>query len=155
MPKFIHAYELDQRPAPPVVEYPETRDIVKADVDKDGHEIFVVVDQENFYKKIQAQKDGCDLEQIIRRYLMGDVSVLQRAQGFYADARDWPKSRQEALNLAFEVERAYNNLPEEERAQYADLFDFAMGKGREAKNAIAADPAQPQTEEVKADAGAT
>lgn len=149
MRKFYGAYS-EERPELPKEDWSHYRDVIRKDYDEEGHEIFVVVDKEDVYKQIQVCKDSCDLQMIIQRYLNGDESVLQRAQGQYLDCREFPESRQQALNLAFEIERAYLALPEEDRANYEDIYAFATGRAKEMQT-------QPEEkkEEVKDDASAT
>lgn len=150
MVKFFHYYDED-RPTFDTPDYPQTIDVIKSVINEEGREVFEVVDQRNFYKEIQMQKESCDMKTIIQRFLNGDETVLSRAQGVYLDAREYPSNRQEAMNVAFEIEAAYNRLPEDERSKFADIYDFAVKLVSPVEEIKDDKP----VEEVKPDASAT
>ena len=72
---------------------PQFRGVVQADGDvklvKDGVRYL--------YDEIQSYAEECDINNIVRRYMNGDVSALGTVQGVYADIMDIPQNRQEAL----------------------------------------------------------
>ena len=58
--------------------------------DKNGDLQLVSTGTENLYDKIQAEAAACDMDNILRRFANGDISVLSQAQGVYADVADAP-----------------------------------------------------------------
>ena len=58
------------------------------EIDKDGKVHIVETGKTNLYEKIQASKDDTLIYNILDRFAAGDVSVLQRHQGVYADLTD-------------------------------------------------------------------
>lgn len=103
----------------------------------------------NVYDEIQSYADECSMDNILRRFASGDVSVLSKSQGVYVDASQLPEHFVDMCNLVAEVERQFNLLPVEERALYENNFvKYALGQ-RVADAAAAEDPAQPEQTEEK------
>lgn len=102
----------------------------------------------NVYDEIQSYADECSMDNILRRFAAGDVSVLSKSQGVYIDSSQLPEHFVDMCNLVAEVERKFNLLPVEERAAYENNFvKYALGQ-RVADADAAADSAQSkQTEE--------
>ena len=86
--------------------------------DKNGDLQLVKTGTENLYDKIQAEAAACDMDNILRRFANGDISVLSQSQGFYADVADAPMHFTDALNMVRSVEDAFNQLPADEREKY-------------------------------------
>ena len=103
----------------------------------------------NVYDEIQSYADECSMDNILRRFAAGDVSVLSKSQGVYVDASQLPEHFVDMCNLVAEVERKFNLLPVEERAAYENNFvKYALGQ-RVADADCAADSAQPEQKEEK------
>lgn len=103
----------------------------------------------NVYDEIQSYADECSMDNILRRFAAGDVSVLSKSQGVYVDASQLPEHFVDMCNLVAEVERNFNLLPVEERAMYENNFvKYALGQ-RVAEPASVASPAQPEPTEPK------
>lgn len=86
--------------------------------DKNGDLQLVKTGSENLYDKIQAEAAACDMDNILRRFANGDISVLSQAQGVYADVSGAPMHFTDALNMVRSVEDAFNQMPAEEREKY-------------------------------------
>lgn len=86
--------------------------------DKNGDLQLVKTGTENLYDKIQAEAAACDMDNILRRFANGDISVLSQSQGVYADVADVPMHFTDALNMVHSVEDAFNKLPADEREKY-------------------------------------
>lgn len=103
----------------------------------------------NVYDEIQSYADECSMDNILRRFAAGDVSVLSKSQGVYVDASQLPEHFVDMCNLVAEVERNFNLLPVEERAAYENNFvKYALGQ-RVADASAAEDPAQQEPTESK------
>lgn len=103
----------------------------------------------NVYDEIQSYADECSMDNILRRFAAGDVSVLSKSQGVYVDASQLPEHFVDMCNLVAEVERKFNLLPVEERAAYENNFvKYALGQ-RVADADVAADPVQQDPPEEK------
>ena len=86
--------------------------------DKNGDLQLVKTGSENLYDKIQAEAAACDMDNILRRFANGDISVLSQSQGVYADVAGAPMHFTDALNMVRSVEDAFNQMPAEDREKY-------------------------------------
>lgn len=103
----------------------------------------------NVYDEIQSYADECSMDNILRRFAAGDVSVLSKSQGVYVDASQLPEHFVDMCNLVADVERKFNLLPVEERAAYENNFvKYALGQ-RVADAAVAEDSVQQDQAEAK------
>lgn len=93
-------------------------------VNEDGTIDLIQTGVINIYDEIQSHADSCDINEIMKRFELGDTSVLERVNGFYGDFLDSPKtlaqvyqlmldSRNEFDKLPTEVKNAFNNNPDE------------------------------------------
>lgn len=103
----------------------------------------------NVYDEIQSYADECSMDNILRRFAAGDVSVLSKSQGVFVDASQLPEHFVDMCNLVADVERKFNLLPVEERAAYENNFvKYALGQ-RVADAAVAEDSVQQEQAEAK------
>ncbi len=86
--------------------------------DENGDLQLVKTGTENLYDKIQAEAAACDMDNILRRFANGDISVLSQSQGIYADVSSAPMHFTDALNMVRSVEEEFDRLPAEEREKY-------------------------------------
>lgn len=86
--------------------------------DKNGDLQLVKTGSDNLYDKIQAEAASCDMDNILRRFANGDISVLSQSQGVYADVSGAPMHFTDALNMVRSVEDAFNHLPAEDREKF-------------------------------------
>lgn len=86
--------------------------------DKNGDLQLVNTGSENLYDKIQAEAAACDMDNILRRFANGDISVLSQSQGIYADVADAPMHFTDALNMVRSVEETFDKLPAEDREKF-------------------------------------
>ena len=61
--------------------------------DKNGDLQLVSTGTENLYDKIQAEAAACDMDNILRRFANGDISVLSQSQGVYVDVSEYRNHR--------------------------------------------------------------
>lgn len=86
--------------------------------DKNGDLQLVKTGTESLYDKIQAEAAACDMDNILRRFANGDISVLSQAQGVYADVAGAPMHFTDALNMVRSVEDAFSQMPADEREKF-------------------------------------
>lgn len=91
--------------------------------DKAGHMSLVKSGEEDLYDYIQSHADSVDIHVILKRFAMGDVSVLSRVQGTYGDFTQMPKTFAEALNTLVAAEQYFNSLPVEVRQRFNHNFN--------------------------------
>lgn len=89
----------------------------------DGERTLVVTGKEDFKAFIEASKEETLIDNIINRFQNGDLTVLQRKQGFYVDITNMPSSLAEAQNMLIQLESNFNSLPVEDRELFGNSFD--------------------------------
>lgn len=115
--------------------------------DENGDLQLVKTGTENLYDKIQAEAAACDMDNILRRFANGDISVLSQSQGIYADVSSAPMHFTDALNMVRSVEEEFDRLPAEEREKFDnDWVKF----GASLVNPVSS-PAEPAPEVSKSD----
>lgn len=86
----------------------------------DGTKGLVVTSKTNVYEKIQASVPACNVNNIVRRFEMGDISVVNRSQGFYGDLTAAPKNIIEAQKTILKFEKQFAELPAEVRSDFGN-----------------------------------
>ena len=115
--------------------------------DENGDLKLVRTGTENLYDKIQAEAAACDMDNILRRFANGDISVLSQSQGIYADVSSAPMHFTDALNMVRSVEEAFDSLSAEEREKFDNDW---IKYGASLVNSVSS-PADPVPEVVKPD----
>lgn len=98
------------------------RKLYSAKVDAEGAIALVESGEENLYDYIQSFKDECDINLIVQRCMSGDVDVLSKRQGVYADVTDFPQTYAEVLQRVIDGKNAFDDLPLETRAKFDHSF---------------------------------
>ena len=73
---------------------------------------------------IESFADECDINRIVQRYAAGDVSVLQRVQGVYADYAGAPDNLTSAFEIVKNVREIYDSADDAVKAAFPSLGDF-------------------------------
>lgn len=90
---------------------------------KDGTPYLEESGTKNNVEIIRSNKDVCDYEKIIKRYTQtGDVSLLQRSSGVYADMSEFPNSLIEAYDVIERAKGIFYGLPVETKEFYGNSF---------------------------------
>lgn len=91
--------------------------------DVNGRVVLEEKGKENLYDYIQSFRDSVDLNVILARFTNGEIDALSKAQGFYADVTEFPKTMAEALNRINECEEMFKSLPLEVRQRFDCSFE--------------------------------
>lgn len=91
--------------------------------DANGRVVLEEKGKENLYDYIQSFRDSVDLNVILARFANGETDALSKAQGFYADVTDFPKSMADALNRINECEEMFKSLPLDVRQKFDCSFE--------------------------------
>nr|CDL65927.1 unnamed protein product [uncultured bacterium] len=94
-----------------------------AKVGDDGAIDLVENGKKNLYDEIQSHKDSVDLNLLLQRFNNGEVDVLSRMQGTYADLSNMPKTYADMLNLIKKGEADFLSLPVDVRAKFDHSFE--------------------------------
>ena len=82
-----------------------------------------VTGKDDLYMEIQSWKDSCDINLLMKRYVQGDTSALSRAQGFYIDATQFPKTYAQMLQTINNAHALFDSLDLEARSQFDHDFN--------------------------------
>lgn len=78
--------------------------------------------KENIQEIINSHRDTCDMNFILHQLNLGNTSVLNVREGFYADLTGAPKTMAEALQIMIEGEQAFNQLPVEVKQKFDNNY---------------------------------
>lgn len=120
--KFCTQFSED-RPRPKSVIGSRVKKLYSPVFDKNGRMELEETGQEDLYGYIQSHKDSVDINVILERYQKGDVTALNRAQAFYVDATNFPKTYAEALQRMQDAHTYFDSLPVETRAKFGHDFN--------------------------------
>ena len=101
-----------------------TKVLYSAKYADDGTLMLEEVGTEDIYDYIQSFADSVDMDTIMRRYMNGDVSALDRVQGFYHDVSAFSKNPADLLNKLNHAESEFNKLP----VEFKELYDNDFAK---------------------------
>lgn len=104
--------------------------------DENGCIELVETGKKDVYADIQMWTESCKIQNILERYQQGEIDVLKRAKGFYADVSEFPKTYSEVFNRIQETQHFFDGLPVEIKQRYnndyrqflatSKLEDFAL-----------------------------
>lgn len=130
---------------------------VKHGIVKEDGTIELIVDRlENTDDIIDSYRPSTEIYNIMARIQSGDISLLNKKDGFYGDVTEMPKTYAEMLDLMHRGEEFFNKLPASVKAEYnndfnqffAD-FDNAMSKLLPKEQKELEEIVEPVKEEVK------
>lgn len=102
------------------------KDVYSSRYTPSGQLELYVSGQENLYDQIQSHAESVDIHVLLQRFANGDEDVLSRAQGFYLDSSDMPKTYAEVLNSVIQGEQAFDSLPVEVKQRFGNSFSQWM-----------------------------
>ncbi len=86
------------------------------------------------YDLIQSHKEECEIENIIRRAVEGDYSILQKRHGQFMDITGCPSSIAEAQQFIISMKEEFEQLPKEIKAKFEfnpEVYVAEMGNNIE------------------------
>lgn len=92
-------------------------------LEKSGAVVIVQTSERDLQSEIQSHADSVNIENIMQRYAMGDLSVLSRTQGFYGDFMSVPKTYAEVLQTLIDGRNFFDALPVEIRNEFGNDFN--------------------------------
>lgn len=93
--------------------------------------------RDDLYSFIQSHAASCDIHVILDRYVNGDVNVLSKVQGVYADLTQFPKTYADVLNQVIAGEKAFNALDVDTKIKFNNSFsEFMASIGSDKFNEI-------------------
>lgn len=84
----------------------------------DGRRKLVKDNSKPIYEMIQASREQCEIERIVRRALNGDVSVINAVEGQYIDITGAPKSLAHAQQIIINAKNDFEKLDAETKKKF-------------------------------------
>lgn len=103
------------------------RSIFRKTKDEKGHLCLVEVGKQDQQEVIDSFAHSCDISTLIKRYEAGDVSVLSRVQGVYADITDLPNDLMSAHEILNNARKAYDSLTDDQKHEFGSFDQFLAG----------------------------
>lgn len=97
---------------------------------KDGRRVLERTKEVAIYDLIQASREECEIENIIRRAVEGDYNALNAVNGVFADITNCPSSIAEAQQYIINAKHEFDTLPKEIKAKFEynpELYVAEMG----------------------------
>lgn len=95
----------------------------------DGNTHLEKTGSKDLYQEIQSYKDGCLIDNIVRRAVNGDFSVLSRGSDVYGEATFDAYDLIAANDAVKQAQSIYKSLPAEKRAEYGSFDAFVKTFG--------------------------
>lgn len=90
----------------------------RAIMQKDGRRELIPDRKKHTYDIIQSHLEECLIENIIKRALEGDTSVLEMMKGTYTDITGAPKSLAEAQQMIIDLKQKFDELPKDIKQKF-------------------------------------
>ena len=87
-------------------------------IDTDGRRYLKRDKEVAIYDLIQSHAEECKIENIIRRAVEGDYSILQKRHGQFMDITGCPSSIAEAQQFIINTKEEFEHLPKEIKAKF-------------------------------------
>lgn len=102
----------------------------EARMKEDGRRVLEPTRIVAIYDLIQASREECEIENIIRRAVEGDYTALNAANAIYTDITNCPSSIAEAQQFIINQKAEFEKLPKEIKAKFEynpDMYMAEMG----------------------------
>lgn len=87
--------------------------------DNGSQEVMLTGETINIYDEIQSHKDSVDVKKTLERFInTGDLSALQKVQGAYIDATEFPKTYAQFQQQLIDARNYFESLPVDIRAKF-------------------------------------
>lgn len=84
----------------------------------DGRRKLIKDNPKPIYEMIQASREQCEIERIVKRALNGDASVLNAMEGAYMDITGAPKSLAHAQQIIINAKNDFDKLDTETKKKF-------------------------------------
>ena len=86
----------------------------------------------NLQERIDSYAEDCKIDNILRRFVGGDISALNRGTAQYVDLSTYPKNFHDATAQINRVKSFYNQLPDQVHEEFPTFEKFlsAVSEGK-------------------------
>lgn len=94
----------------------------------DGRRKLVKDNPKPIYEMIQAHREECEIERIVKRALNGDTSVLSAMQGQYIDITGAPQSLAQAQQIIINAKNDFDKLDAETKKKFENNVEIFIAE---------------------------
>lgn len=94
----------------------------------DGRRKLVKDNPKPIYEMIQASREQCEIERIVKRALNGDTSVLNAMEGQYIDITGAPSSLAQAQQIIINAKRQFEELDTETKKKFDNNVEIFIAE---------------------------
>lgn len=109
MQKYKIDFSAEKRPTPAGTKFLPTYTLSTLD----GRETLERTGKTNIYEMIQADLEDSKIENVIKRVMMGDLTVLRQSDPQYIDASTMPNDMMTVQNIIVKTKQEFEKMPEE------------------------------------------
>lgn len=92
--------------------------------DEKGVKELVKTDRkEDVFARIQADADSCDINKLMARFALGDESAINKRNGIYIDASEFPRTYAEMFDRVEECKRIFSELPTDLKQSFDNSYE--------------------------------
>lgn len=94
----------------------------------DGRRVLKKDNPKPIYEMIQASREQCEIDRIVKRAMNGDTSVLNAIEGQYIDITGAPKSLAHAQQIIINAKRQFEELPAEMKKKWDNNVEIFIAE---------------------------
>lgn len=94
----------------------------------DGRRKLLKDNPKPIYEMIQAHREQCEIERIVKRALEGDMSVLNAIEGQYLDITGAPSSLAQAQQIIINAKRDFDALDPETKKKFENNVEIFIAE---------------------------
>lgn len=94
----------------------------------DGRRKLIKDNPKPIYEMIQASREQCEVERIVKRALQGDTSVLSAMEGQYIDITGAPKSLAQAQQIIINAKYQFEKLDAETKKKFDNNVEIFIAE---------------------------
>lgn len=94
----------------------------------DGRRKLIADNPKPIYEMIQASREQCEIERIVKRALNGDTSVLNAIEGQYIDITGAPKSLAHAQQIIINAKNDFDKLDAETKKKFDNNVEIFIAE---------------------------
>lgn len=94
----------------------------------DGKRKLIADNPRPIYEMIQAHREECEIERIVKRALNGDISALNAIEGQYMDITGAPKSLAHAQQIIINAKKDFDKLDPETKKKFDNNVEIFIAE---------------------------
>lgn len=94
----------------------------------DGRRKLIKDNPKPIYEMIQASREQCEIERIVKRAMNGDLSVLNAMEGQYIDITGAPSSLAQAQQIIIDAKRKFEELDTETKKKFDNNVEIFIAE---------------------------